>query len=444
MVFRDHSKDRTSFMGVNHRRILAVAALSFGLVYFLATGSESLRARLVGVPAPQASGPVPRLTIAAQNGIDELLGDGGRSLIAWNSKTGLWGGHTKPNWWQSALAITTLVRYAERTHSTAPVFQAVLMRTYNRNIFKPHSTARRDFANEFMDDTGWWGLAWLEASKYELRVRHDRADAARFLDVAEWDASYIASSPKSCGGIVWALRRPPDTITSAEYVALTASLASYRSGPGAFHDPARAAVWIADANGALAWLRQKGLVNLKRGTVLNGLSANCAHRIGGTITYTEGEVADALVALGTALHDSWYYSRAETFLRYAISPASGLTAGGILQEHCVTEHGRCQRLKYKLDIPAYKGLFVQAVSDWSAATGRNTFQRFLRRQARAVVQYAIAPSRAAACSTVRSCQFGFAWSAPHPGSQPSWVTLGSQESALDALTAVLPRHRQRG
>jgi Glycosyl hydrolase family 76 len=427
-------------MGVNHRRILAVAALCFGLVYFLVTGSESLRARSVGRDAGPSFAAASRFATAAALGIDELLGDGGHSVVAWDRRTGLWGGHTKPNWWQSALAITTLVRYAERTDSTARIYQTVLMRTYRHNIFKPYSTARRDFANEFMDDTGWWGLAWLQASQYELRYRHDRTAAARFLAVAEWDANYIASEPKRCGGIVWALRRPPDTITSAEFLALSASLASYRSDPGVFHDPAKAAVWLADARGALAWLRKTRLVNIHAGHVYNGLRADCAGVIGGSITYSEGEVADGLVALGTALHDRTYYSEAARFLRYAIGPRSGLVEGGVLEEHCVNEDGGCERLKYKLDIPAYKGVFVQAVSDWSAATGSDAFRAFLRRQATAVIQNAIAPGRGG-CTAGHSCQFGFGWSSLDPASARIWVTLGSQESAIDALTAVLPRYR---
>src|SRR5205823_957058 len=95
-----------------------------------------------------ASGPP--VALAAKRGIEELLGQGGQSIVRWNSKTGLWGGHIKANWWQSALAVLTIVRYAERTHDTSAVYQHLLHRIYARNIYKPHATARHNFANEFM------------------------------------------------------------------------------------------------------------------------------------------------------------------------------------------------------------------------------------------------------------------------------------------------------
>ena len=423
-------------------------AICLGLVYVLAGGTDASRTRAAVQRAPQPlarpvstfSGQDPSLAAAARQGIAELLGHGGRSIVAWNSRTGLWGGHIKANWWQSALAVLTIVRYAERTHDTSPVYQHLLHRIYERNIYKPHATARHNFANEFMDDTAWWGLAWLEASRYELRVRHNRHDGARLLAVAEADARYISASHKVCGGIVWALRRLPDTITSAEFIALTAGLYTYTSQPGPFYEPARAWAYLANGLGALNWLEHMRLINIKRGTLYNGLNGKC-RRIGAPMTYTEGEVADALVALGTALHGSSYYRQAARFLRFTLTPRSGLISHGILKERCETQPGGCRRLHYKFDIPAYKGLFVNAVVDWSEATGSRRYVSFLTEQARAVMEYAIAQPRdgAARCGTPQSCQFDFLWAQPTDPSSTLGVTVGGQESALDALTAVLPR-----
>jgi len=430
------------------RRSLVSVAVCFGLVYLLAGSTDAPRTRAavtrsprppVGTaPSPTVSSPA--VADAAQRGLAELLGRGGRSIVTWNHRTGLWGGHIKSNWWQSALAVLTIVRYAERTHDVGAVYQRVLHRIYARNIYKPHATARHNFANEFMDDTAWWGLAWLEASRYELYVRHNRTDAARFEAVAEADARYIAAAPKVCGGIVWALRRPPDTITSAEFVALTAGLYSYTSRPGPFYQPLQAWTWLNDALDALNWLKRAHLVDVHAGMVVNGLNAKC-RRIGGSMTYTEGEIADALVSLGTALHDSSYYRQAARFFRYTLSRRSGLNAHGVLTERCESQDGGCRRLKYRLDIPAYKGLFINAVVDWSAATRSHRYRSFLRAQASAVVDDAIAPALdgSPACSTAQSCQFNFVWTQPTaPSSTAIGVTVGGQESALDALTAVLP------
>ena len=383
----------------------------------------------------------PAFATAAREGITELLGSGDNSIVGWRYQTGLWGGHIKPNWWQSALAVLTLVRYAERTHSLDPAYQRVLLRIYARNIYKPRSTAKRDFANEFNDDTAWWGLAWLEASRYELDDRHDTADAARFLAVAEWDARYINSWPRTCGGIGWAINRPPDAATSAEFIALTAELTSYRDAPGIFHDPAKASTWLSEATTALAWLENKRLINLRRGLVIDALTSSCK-LTGAPLTYSEGEMAEALVQLGNALHDPSYYAYAGDFLRFTLTRRSGLISNGVLQERCEPFPGQCNHLGFKLDLPAYKGVFVNAAVDWSAATGTSVLRPFLRAQAVAVLDNAIRGPRdqPGRCATPQTCQFAFSWTGrPEPPSLE--VTLGGQESGLDALTAVLPERR---
>lgn len=404
--------------------------------------AQALVQSLPRIEVPALNSSAPPFAAAAREGVAELLGSGDNSPVGWNHETGLWGGHIKANWWQSALAVLSLVRYAERTHSLDPTYQRVLLHIYERNIYKPYSTARQDFANEFMDDTAWWGLAWLEASRYELYVRHDTADATRFLAVAEWDARYIESAPRTCGGIAWALNRPPDTVTSAEFIALTAELASYRKTPGTFYEPGLASAWLGDAAPALNWLETKRLVNLRTGTVIDGLTASC-HRTGGAMTYTEGEMAEALVQLGNALHDRSYYTYAARFFRYTLSPRSRLSVRGILQERCEAIPGRCARLGYRLDLPAYKGLFVNAVSDWSAAAGSKAYRRFLLAQAVTVVNNSIRGARdvPGGCATPQTCQFAFSWT--HTPAHPDGlgVTLGGQESAIDALTAVLPPPR---
>ena len=145
---------------------------------------------LLGASSVLAS-PAPSWWVAASRGAQELMGSGDGSVVAWNPQTGLWGGHSGPHWWQSALAITTLVRYAERTNDRSPAIQRILVQTYQRGRH------RNDFTNQDMDDTEWWGLAWLAASRYELHYLHDQADAATFLATAEADAASVAGQPRT-------------------------------------------------------------------------------------------------------------------------------------------------------------------------------------------------------------------------------------------------------
>ena len=429
------------------RRLIRWSLLIAAVVtaaYFLTAGAEtrSTRASIPTVLRVPVATDSPSFTVAAERGVKELLG-GDRS-VAWNPSTGLWGGHTRPNWWQSALALQTIIRYLEHTHNVNPLYQRVIERIYQRNVYKPLSTAKRDFANEFMDDTAWWGMAWLEASRYELYYRHDRAEAAKFLAVAEYDARYILAAPRQCGGIVWALRRAPDMVTNAEFVALAGKLASFREAPGVFHDSALAAAWATDGQDMLAWLAHSGLVDLHMGYVLDRIKGGCHDFVGGPLTYTEGEMSDALTQMGIALHQPFDFRLASRFIRYVLNSKSGLISHGVLQEHCESLQGACHLNRNRLDIPAFKGIFIQAVADWTAATGKRTFIRFLHNQAAAVVGGAIVnrENQPADCSTVAACRFAFIWGPPlDPGPPPVPVTVASQESAIDALNAVLPAKR---
>ncbi len=380
-------------------------------------------------------------SLDARRGVRELLGgDGAR--VGWSPALAEWGGTVGPHWWQSALAILTLVHYAEQTNDHSRLLQHVIDVTYRRGVRQPHTDQPFDFINQYMDDSVWWGLAWLNASQYELYYRRDTRDAARFLRVAEKDAAYVAQR-RQCGGIVWSLGSPAGTITNAEYVALTAELSQYRLTSSTFHDPGRAARWLSDSRRSLAWLQRVGLVNLGAGTIKDSLGSHqCQTRTGGPLAYSEGEVADALVQLGNALNDPSYYRTAARFLRYVLRPSNGFVVHGILQEHCEAVALCTQNsLGNRYDITAFKGIFVQAVADWTAATGSHEFEPFLKAQARAVVRNAVrGPARGGLCPSAHSCQFAFSWARPlRTTSAPEQLTtVGTQESALTALIAVLP------
>lgn len=385
--------------------------------------------------------------VAAAQGVAELLGRGHYHVLAWNHRTGLWGGHTPPNWWESALTISSLVRYVEQSGNDVHTLDRVLARTYARNLYKPGSTAKYKFADEFMDDTGWWGQAWLTASHYELAYRHNLARARRFVSVAAYDARYIATHRRWCGGIEWRLGTPPDTITGAEFVTLAARLSAYLRAPGPLHAPGAAAYWLREARQVLRWLERTGLVDVGAGVVRDRLTGSCHGFVGGPMTYTEGEVTEALLGMSAATGDRAYLRQAARFIRYTISPRSGLTTpDGILREHCEATLNRCADLANREDMPTYKGIFIVAVRDYDRATRRHTFAAFLRRQAQAILAHSVRgpDSSPGNCSEPNTCRFVFSWWGA-PAVVGRWrrralnVTVGSQVSAIDALTAVLPR-----
>jgi hypothetical protein len=381
---------------------------------------------------------LPSFAVAARNGVGQLIGLGG-STPASQEADGLWGYHILPNWWQSALALWSLVRYVEQTHSTNPIYQRAIMLLYNHNVLRPNTHAPLDFANEFNDDTGWWGVAWLEATRYELYVRHDVAAARKFLAVAEFDAHFILTAQKRiCGGLQWGMGIPPDTTTMAEFMHLTSGLYRLRMAPGPFHAPGQAGQWLVGSQWALSFMTRTGLVDMKTGKIWDSLNGKSCRPEGGPLTYTLGEVAEALIQTGMALHQPWYFTEANKFLRYAVNPSHGLVRHGVLREHCEDNGTNCTKKKSILDLPSYKGILVNALADYDSATHTNTYRAFLVNQATAVVQHAILGGSSTGCRTAATCLLGFYWSPPpHLVSNAPGATLGGQESGIEALTAVL-------
>ncbi len=390
------------------------------------------------------------LALAARNAVRELAGSGDSSSVSWDPATGLWDrqkrpagvppGWSPPMWWQSGLALRALIRYLERTHNTQPVYQQLIATTYRLNyngpgLAGPHG---QRFANRYMDDTGWWALAWLEAARYELSDRRDVSAANLYLRAAEWDADYLYSRPRPCGGggIEWRMGRSTNTITNAELISLAAQLAQMRAAPGPLQNRAEAWMWLSDAKQTLAWLQRSGLIDSATGAVFGGYDRRC-RAAGRELTYMGGEVADALVEVGTAESDPSYYAKAAVFIDHVLDPSARMLAGGILQEQCESRAGLCAGRSYNLTV--YKGLFVDAVSDWTAATSGTTFEPFLRAQADAVIADSASNGRQpTSCRTPHSCQIGLYWSRRvDPLKAPIPITTGTQIAGLTALTAAL-------
>jgi len=415
------------------------------------------------------AGSAPSVRTAAKEGMYELIGwtpgpggtgswnTNGKNEVRWNYNAGLWGGPELSHWWQSALVLRTVVRYLERTNTVAPIYQTVLERTYRLEVHHPLAIASDYFVNSFGDDTAWWGLAWLEASNYELHYVHNLSDARTFLWTAEYDARWMQRMKKSCGGFTWEVGFPTNTVTNAEFIALAAELYAYRSAPGPFHDAAKAQAWLHAARSDLGWLERSGLINMRTGRVSDHLTHSC-HLAGGPLTYTEGQTAEALVQMGNALHQPSYYRQAEPFLNFiATRHKSDMdTRGGILQEPCESYKSACVPSSQPrsslagtpgeswLDQLIYKGIVGQALDDYVWATGSSRYEAYLHRQATAIVDNAITDGRGRPgnCGSPTSCQFVFYWAWPLNPIRPLTATTATQMSALAILTGVLPSSSQ--
>lgn len=458
---RRHPVLRGAILGVVLVLVLGGAAWGLGYVRVGAPGVQAAApARsLVGAhglaaqtdpPAAQlkhSSAARRRLLIATTSAVNLLIGSGSTSTVSWDSSTGLWdyapareeratGKGRTPTWWQSALALDAVVRAATTLRSTDPLYQQVIQTTYAHNVSKPGTYAPRNFENNYMDDTGWWGIAWADAARYELQVRHDAAAASTYLRIAEDDARYLAAQPKRCGAasIPFKDGYTPNTITDAEYIDLVALLGQLRSGHGPLANPQLAAQWTAAAGRTLAWLEASGLIDLRTGSVHRTENVHC--RPGGPAqTYTEGEVADALVQMGVLTHDPTEVDQAALFINRVLRPASAMMHDGVLQEPCEAQAGRCAGSSY--NILVFKGLFDNAVADWTAATHSSTYGPVLRTQADAIIRNATGVADHI-CATASACRLSMYWARRIPPPREALVpTPGSQASGLEALVNAL-------
>ena len=106
-----------------------------------------------------------------------------------------------------------------------------------------------------------------------------------------------------------------------------------RQAPGPLQSPALAHTWLADAQRILSWLEHSGLVNMRTGNVRDHYNGRC-QAAGGAVTYTEGEMAEALTQMGGAVtYDSFLLAQGRAVIANAASDARRPT-------HCQTVHAR--------------------------------------------------------------------------------------------------------
>lgn len=312
----------------------------------------------------------------------------------YDPSTGLW---KTTNWWNAANILTGLMDLdlADHTHRYADV----AANTHARGIDQQGG----NFTNEYLDDTGWWGLAWLRA--YELTGRQ------RYLDTAIADAEAIWSyHDDHCGGgIYWNHdKRYKNSITNELFIKLAAQLHNTLR-----HD----AVWLDRAEQTWHWFRDSGLINPDH-SISDGLNdATC--RNDGTspvFSYNQGVILGGLVELDKA-GDRTALPMADRIAEAAVTSPT-LAPGGVL-----ADPGEPQS-SGGADGPTFKGVFTRNLGELDRhERGRPLYRSFLQRQARSLIGH----DRNAAD------QYGYHWAGPF-----DTADAARQGSALDALVAAQP------
>ncbi|MGW4397873.1 glycoside hydrolase family 76 protein [Amycolatopsis nivea] len=264
------------------------------------------------------------------------------------------------SWWNSAVAVTALA------DSGVSNLDSVLARVFDVNRAAFPAGARSsdpidgDFISRAIDDSAWWGLAWLAA--------YDRTHDARYLAEATKIADYVHGfwDPGTCGGGVWwdRERTYKNAVTSGLYLRLAAAL---------HRRLANDTEWLARARTAGDWYLRSGLIN-SAGLVNDGLTANCANNGQTVWTYNQGLAIGGFTELWRATGDQSYLDAAH---RLADSAITGLTSGGVLVESC--ESGSCDENQKQ-----FKGIFLRYFGDLATASADQKYRDFVQRQADSV------------------------------------------------------------
>jgi predicted alpha-1,6-mannanase (GH76 family) len=308
-------------------------------------------------------------------------------MQSYNSSTGL---IDADGWWQSAVALAAVETYEQATGDTS--YGYAISAAFNDN-------RSGNFENDYLDDTGWWALAWVQA--------YDITGDAAYLRMAETDANYIHGYwDSTCGGGIWwsTAKTYKNAIENELFLELTAELHNRLPGD---------ATYLGWADTEWDWFSGSGLINGSR-KVDDGLTSGCQISSGINWTYNQGVILAGLSALYQATGNTALLTTAESIANAA---RSALTENGILVEPC--EPSNCGT-----DGPAFKGIFVRDLRALATIAGTTAYNAFFQAQATSIED----------SDTNGAGQIGLDWSGPVAN-----TTATSQASGAEALVAALPQ-----
>lgn len=323
-------------------------------------------------------------------------------MASYRTDEGWW----RSSWWNSAVAITTVMDFARKTGRHD--YDRAVSRTFeqNKGVFpagaRSSDPVEGHFISRAVDDAGWWGIAWVTA--------YDLTRERRYLDEAVTIARYLHRhwDPSTCGGGMWWDREHTykNAVTSGLYLWLTTALHQRLAGD---------TVWGERATAAADWYLDSGLIN-SSGLVNDGLTRTCANNGQTVWSYNQGLAIGSFTQLWRSTGETRYLDTARRLADAALTSPQ-LTRDGILTESCDVGTASCDDNQKQ-----FKGIFVRHLADLADATRSATYRAYLTRQADSLWTTDRDPLN----------RLGQRWAGTTPN-QTDWRT---QAGALSALTAA--------
>jgi predicted alpha-1,6-mannanase (GH76 family) len=349
-------------------------------------------------------------------------------------------GRRNPPWWSSANAIEVMIDFMNVTDRTdydasikaiydihrdhrnkvAPMVAELKRRgqwsekdeeRLQRRLKKEAETPRPanehyvDFRNEYLDDSGWWGITWLKM--------YHRTKDSKYLDTARAIHAHMAKNwrPDKGGGVVWcedADKQKANAITNSLFLILSARL----------HATTKDVSYLNWAEKTLGWFREKKLYD--------GIAVvDAPDHERDYWTYNQGTYIGALVAMSDATGEPAYLDEAAHVANTVLTKSGVVLPSGIIVEKLGTSGW---------DVGMFKGVFIRYLGqlrDTLNASRRHTetaqqIDRVIQSSATSLLEHGIGDD---GCYTA-------AWE--EAGKDRS-TTFNTQTSGLAALTATLTR-----
>ena len=250
-------------------------------------------------------------------------------------------------WWTGAVALSTVMTYRQATGDTQYDYAI-------SDVFAKNS----NFTNDYIDDTGWWALVWLQA--------YDITGNKNYLNMAETTTKYMHNywDSQCGGGVNWSTAKLyKASIANELFLAAAAGLHNRIPGDTTYFG------WAKDE---WTWFKGTGLISsnlVKDGLHVSGCSFNNA-----TFTYNQAVILQGLLELSKATGDTGLLTTAKSI---ATAATQKFNQNGVLYEGC---EPNCAG-----DGQAFKGIFIRYLRAFATAANTTDFDGFITTTANSIL-----------------------------------------------------------